>query len=60
MAKIIDVKVIDGAVHIPGRLTRAGGTLLSIIQTGAVQWYLLVMLLGALGLMWLSLTGRVL
>jgi NADH-quinone oxidoreductase subunit L len=59
LAKFIDVKVIDGLVLLPSRVCRAGGTLLSFVQWGAAQFYLLLMLVGSLLLMWVALRGVV-
>lgn len=59
LARVIDPRIIDGAVLLPGRVCRAGSTLLSMIQMGEAQFYLLVMLLGALGILWFSLKGVV-
>jgi NADH-quinone oxidoreductase subunit L len=58
-SRIIDVKVIDAAVLFPTRVARAGATFLSLVQVGAAQFYLLVMLLGAVALMWFTLKGTV-
>jgi len=59
LARFFDPRIVDGAVLFPARLSRAGATVLSMVQTGAAQFYLLIMLLGALGVLWYSLKGAV-
>lgn len=56
-AKIFDTRVIDTLLIFPSRIARAGGTCLSLLQTGATQSYLLVMLLGGLAILWACLKG---
>jgi len=56
-ANVFDKYVIDGAVLLPGKIARAGGTVLSLLQAGSVQFYLLIMLTGALAVLWFSLQG---
>jgi NADH-quinone oxidoreductase subunit L len=54
--KAIDVIVIDGlGVNLPGALTRAGGDLAALAQTGRVRNYTLGMALGAVLLLWIFL-----
>jgi len=57
LADVVDKWVIDGAVLLPGRVARAGGTVLSLIQAGSVQFYLLIMLGGTLAVLWYCLQG---
>jgi len=60
LARVIDVRVIDAAVLLPTKLCRAGATFLSLVQAGAAQFYLLVMLAGAVVILWITLRGMVL
>lgn len=60
LARTFDGSVIDTLVLSPGKLCRAGGMVLSFLQAGSAQFYLLVMLLGALVVFWMSLKGGVL
>jgi len=60
LARIIDVRVIDALFIFPTRVCRAGGTLLSFVQSGAVQFYLLVMLVGSLIILWFSIKDALL
>ncbi len=57
LSEIVDKWVIDAAVLLPGKIARAGGTVLSLIQAGSVQLYLLVMLGGTLAFLWYCLEG---
>lgn len=59
LARSFDGNVIDGAVLLPGRLCKAGGMFLSFVQLGSAQFYLVIMLLGALMVLWMSLKGVV-
>jgi NADH-quinone oxidoreductase subunit L len=59
LARFFDIRIIDGAVLFPSRVVRAGATVLSLVQSGLAQFYLLVMLMGALVVLWLSLKGTV-
>ncbi|MCB0403592.1 MAG: NADH-quinone oxidoreductase subunit L [Bdellovibrionales bacterium] len=58
-ARIIDPRVIDAAVLFPSRLARAGGTLLTFIQSGSSQFYLWIMLTGGLLVLWQALKGLI-
>ncbi len=57
LAKFFDPRIIDGAVLLPSRVCRAGATVLSFVQGGSVQFYLVVMLMGVLAVVWVSLKG---
>jgi NADH-quinone oxidoreductase subunit L len=59
LAKIIDVRVIDAAVLLPSRLCRTGANFLSMVQMGTAQFYLLMMLVGAMLILWVFLQGTV-
>lgn len=59
-ARFFDGTVIDGLVHVPGKVARGGAILLSLIQVGSVQFYLLVMVLGSLCILWMTLRGGML
>jgi len=56
-ARVIDPRIVDAGLMLPARLCRAGGTVLSLVQWGAVQFYLLVFVLGALAVLW-AVMGR--
>lgn len=60
LARFVDGRVIDAAVLFPAKLARNGAAVLSFIQFGSVQFYLLIMLGGALALLSLSLRGLML
>jgi len=54
--KAFDVILIDGVgVNLPGALTRAGGDLAALAQTGRVRNYALGMAIGAVLLLWFFL-----
>ncbi len=54
--KGFDVILIDGlGVNFPGALTRAGGDLAILVQTGRVRNYALGMAVGAVFLLWIFL-----
>jgi NADH-quinone oxidoreductase subunit L len=54
--KAFDVILIDGiGVNLPGALTRAGGDLAALAQTGRVRNYALSMAIGAVLLLWFFL-----
>ncbi len=57
-SRIID-RAIDVTVLFPARLARVGGTALSLVQVGAVQVHLWIMVLGGLVLLWWALRGLV-
>jgi NADH-quinone oxidoreductase subunit L len=57
LARFFDPRIVDGAVLLPSRICRAGATVLSFVQGGSVQFYLVVMLMGALAVVWVSLKG---
>lgn len=59
LARFFDPKIIDGAVHLPGKVSRGGALLMSLIQVGSIQFYLLVMVLGTLALYFIILRGAV-
>jgi NADH-quinone oxidoreductase subunit L len=59
-SRFFDKQVIDGLVHLPGITARGGAALLSLFQIGSVQFYLLVMLMGALVVFWLNVRMGVL
>src|SRR5581483_5040232 len=44
LARFFDPRIVDGAVLLPSRVCRAGATVLSFVQGGSVQFYLVVML----------------
>lgn len=48
LAEIFDTKVVDGLVLLPTKVARGLGSVLSVIQTGVVQTYMLVFLIGLL------------
>ncbi len=60
LSGFFDGRVIDATLLLPSRLARAGGTVLSLVQWGSTQFYMLVMLLGGLVVLWISLKGLVL
>ena len=49
--RVIDAVLIDGTVNGVGLVTRAGGTLVSLFQTGQVNTYALVLTLGVLAIL---------
>ena len=51
LARVLDAKVIDGAVEGVGRLVRDTGGVLRRVQTGRVRSYVLVLVLGAAALL---------
>ncbi|MBI1860224.1 MAG: NADH-quinone oxidoreductase subunit L [Deltaproteobacteria bacterium] len=54
-AVVIDPKVIDGFVILCSRATGVGGSMVTVLQSGRVQAYLLVMVAGALAIiLWLG------
>jgi NADH-quinone oxidoreductase subunit L len=54
--KAFDVIIIDGiGVNLPGALTRAGGDVAALAQTGRVRNYALGMAIGAVLLLWIFL-----
>nr|WP_320132474.1 NADH-quinone oxidoreductase subunit L [uncultured Holophaga sp.] len=49
-----DVLLVDGlGVNLPAALTRVGGDLLSLLQTGRLRSYALGMVLGTLAILWI-------
>jgi NADH-quinone oxidoreductase subunit L len=59
LAKIVDKRIIDGIVHLPGYVSRGGAAALSLIQMGSVQFYLLILLMGGFVVLWFSLKGGI-
>ncbi|MFM8270372.1 MAG: NADH-quinone oxidoreductase subunit L [Pseudomonadota bacterium] len=60
LASIVDPKMIDGGILFASRATKRLGGLVVLFQTGNVQWYLFLMMVGLLGGMVLFLQGRIL
>ena len=58
-AKIFDPLVIDGLVFVPVRLSSGLSILLNVLQSGLVQFYLLIFLMGGVWILWISLKGWV-
>lgn len=54
--KVVDVVIIDGAVLLLAKISRMSGRTLRVIQTGNMEHYLLVMVLGMLGIIGLLLS----
>jgi NADH-quinone oxidoreductase subunit L len=52
-----DKRVVDAILVFPSTVCRVGGLALSLFQWGSIQAYLLVMLLGLLGVFWFGLKG---
>lgn len=59
LASIFDPKIIDGGVLLASRATKRLGGAVSLLQTGNIQWYLFLMMIGLVGVMVLLLAGRV-
>jgi len=58
-AKAIDPFVIDGLALFPARLSSGISILLNVVQSGLVQFYLMILLIGGLWVLWYSLKGWV-
>ncbi len=58
-SRFIDSFVIDGLALLPARVSSVGSVFLSVIQSGLVQFYLMIFLLGGLWVLWHSLKGWV-
>ncbi len=59
LARVVDPKLVDGLFTGSAKLVRFGGTVISFVQWGAVQFYLWVMAAGAVVLFWFFLRGSV-
>jgi NADH-quinone oxidoreductase subunit L len=53
--RIFDVYIVDGIVNLVGWVTKQAGSMLRYAQTGQVQNYVLVLIVGAILLVWLFL-----
>jgi len=60
LANFVDIRLIDAAVLFPTRVCRLGSTALGFVQSGSAQLYLWIMLVGAIGVFWVSLRGLIL
>ncbi len=58
LAQTIEMRIVDPLFLSVSRVLKAGGTFLSLIQSGSVQFYLLIMLLGSLGILLSLLLGK--
>jgi NADH-quinone oxidoreductase subunit L len=58
-ARVVDPTIIDGLALFPARISSGLGILLNIIQSGLVQFYLMILVLGGLWVLWHSLKGWV-
>lgn len=58
LASVVDPKIIDGGILFASRMTKRLGGVMVLVQTGSIQWYLFLMMVGVLGGMWLLLKGR--
>ncbi len=59
LARVVDPKLVDGLFTGSAKLARFGGTVVSFVQWGAVQFYLWVMAAGAVVLFWFFLRGSI-
>lgn len=57
-ATIVDPKMIDGGILVASRATKRLGGAVVLFQTGNIQWYLFLMMVGVLGGMLFLLKGR--
>lgn len=53
--KIVDVRIIDFAVNLVGILSRTASTFVRLVQSGYVQFYAAVVLIGVAILLWVML-----
>ncbi len=53
--RIVDVRVIDFAVNLVGMLSRVASTFVRLVQSGYVQFYAAVILIGVAVLLWVML-----
>jgi len=58
-AGVVDPKVIDGGILLMSRAAKRLGGVVVLVQTGNVQWYLFLMMIGVVGGLFLLLRGRV-
>ena len=58
-SKIIDPLAIDGLALLPARISSGVAIVLNVLQSGLVQFYLIILLLGGLWVLWYSLKGWV-
>jgi len=58
-AVFVDPKIIDGGILLASRATKRLGGVVVLFQTGNIQWYLFLMMIGVVGGMLLLLRGRV-
>lgn len=59
LSRIVDPLVIDGMALLPARISSGVSIFLNVIQSGLVQFYLIILLLGGLWVLWYSLKGWV-
>jgi len=56
----VDTRFIDGLVLLPARLCQIGSTALGFLQFGSIQFYLWIMVVGALAIFWVAVKGVIL
>ena len=59
LAVVIDPKVVDGLALLPARISSGVSIVLNVLQSGLVQFYLTILLLGGLWVLWHSMKGWV-
>lgn len=59
LSQIVDPQVIDAIVIFPTRLASGVAIVLNLVQSGLVQFYLFILVLGGLWVLWQSLKGWV-
>ncbi len=57
LADFFDPKIVDGLVLLPTKISRGFGSVLSVIQTGVVQTYLLIFVMGLLAVLIVLMKG---
>ncbi|MBM4316850.1 MAG: NADH-quinone oxidoreductase subunit L [Deltaproteobacteria bacterium] len=58
-SSFVDPTVIDGLALLPVRISSGVSVIINVIQSGLVQFYLMILLLGGLWVLWSSLKGWV-
>jgi NADH-quinone oxidoreductase subunit L len=58
-SSLFDPKIIDGGLMLSAKAMRGVGGLITLLQSGVVQFYLFFMLVGLVLVFWLLLKGMV-
>lgn len=59
LSSLVDPKIIDGGLMLSAKAMRGVGGLITLLQTGVVQFYLFFMLVGLILVFWMLLKGTV-